>query len=281
MNMNSAMESLRLQPAIRGKIADPANMPVASARVVLGGAKLAKKISTVTGREGSFMFCRIPPGVYTLEVNLAGFSKLVQRGIAVQEYAITGLDMTMNLQEDSRALKLRSLILNYVNDAPGTAAEGPAPSHVELGDVVAELRLERALFNPPLLVRRGRKAAIEFGVFQSLKNEIMRLLLERKIERFGADEVEVTLLADLRAAGCLVLPRSLPRVPIAGPCYLEWRWELLPQVAGAGQIGLDLSVHVDFAGRGQGSKVLLSLEREFRTRGLAWPVWRRLGGRTG
>ena len=48
------------------------------------------------------MFSRIPPGVYTLEVACAGFGKLVQRGIAVQEHAITGLDLKMDILEDSR-----------------------------------------------------------------------------------------------------------------------------------------------------------------------------------
>jgi hypothetical protein len=81
------MEQKYLQPAIRGKIADLLDYPVVSARVVLSGSKLEEKLCTETGVEGLFMFSRIPPGSYTLEVNYSGFSKLVQRGIAVRDHS--------------------------------------------------------------------------------------------------------------------------------------------------------------------------------------------------
>ena len=68
------------------------------------------------------MFSRIPPGSYTLEVNYSGFSKLVQRGIAVRDHAITGLDLKMDFLEDSRTIKLRALSLEFINDAPPSAS---------------------------------------------------------------------------------------------------------------------------------------------------------------
>jgi hypothetical protein len=57
--MRLGLEQKYLQPAIRGKIADLLDYPVASARVVLSGAKLAEKLCTVTGLGGLFMFSRV------------------------------------------------------------------------------------------------------------------------------------------------------------------------------------------------------------------------------
>ncbi len=265
--MNGCLEKIGLQPAIRGKIADLLDYPVARARVVLCGSKLGRKISTLTGLEGTFLFNRIPPGVYTLEVNCTRFGKLVQRGITVQEDAITGLDMRMDLQEDSRTLRLRSLNLQYVGgEAPDGASGEPAALERSLREVVDGLRLERALFSPPGQGTVGRRLAVEFGLFQGLRNEIMSRLLERKVDLFTAEEVGLALRAELQAPGCLVLPLTLPRAEVKGARYLEWRWQLMPQATGAAALRLGVSLAVDFGGRLQLEKRLLEVERaiEFR-----------------
>ncbi len=260
--MNVLRDSAQLQPAIRGKVADSLNYPVASARIRLCGSRLAAKRSTLTGSEGSFMFSGVPPGVYTLEVDYSGFSKLVQRGIAVQEHSITGLDLKMDFKEDTRTLNLRALSLEYVNDLPGRLVDDkPQPPSRELGEVVAELGLDKALFNPPPSVTVGRRLTIELGIYQKLKEAITHRLLERKVDLSGCAPIQIALSADLQAAGCLVLPKSLPRVEIDGARYVEWRWEILPQVAGRGLIRLGLRAQVTVAGLGGWEKCLLALDR--------------------
>jgi hypothetical protein len=275
--MNFGMGKTYLQPAIRGKIGDLLDYPVASARVVLSGSSLAEKLSTITGMEGYFMFSRIPPGTYTLEVICSGFSKLVQRGISVQEHAITGLDMKMDFLEDSRALKLRSLSLEYVNDLPqADASVAPSQLTRQLADVMAGLHLDRALFSPSPIVTIGHRELVEFGIYQNLKEEIMRRLLEQKIVLFEGGQIEVALNADLQASGCMVLPKSLPLVVVSGTRYVDWKWEMLPQVSGQGLISLNLVLRVKFGDHGEEKKCLLVLDREVRIRKNPWAALRRL-----
>ena len=81
-----------------------------------------------------------------------------------------------------------------------------------LQEVIDELHLDRALFNPPAAVKVGRRVRFELGVYQNLREEIMRRLLERKISRFDGGQIDVDLQAELQVAGCLVLPKSLPQV---------------------------------------------------------------------
>ncbi|HOW44921.1 MAG TPA: carboxypeptidase-like regulatory domain-containing protein [Candidatus Aminicenantes bacterium] len=260
--MNGCLEKAGLQPAIRGKIADLLDYPVARARVVLCGSKLGRRLSTLTGLEGTFLFNRIPPGVYTLEVNCTNFSKLVQRGIAVQEHAITGLDMRMDMQEDSRTLRLRSLSLQYVGgESPAGTDSGPEALQLLLREAVDGLRLERALFAPPGQGTVGRRLGVEFGLFQGLRNEIMSRLLERKIDLFPAERIGLALRAELQAPGCLVLPLTLPRMEVEGARYLEWRWQLMPQAAGSGAIRLVVDLAADFDGRLQLERRLFEIER--------------------
>ncbi len=264
-----------LPAAIRGKIGDPHDDPVAAARVVLSGSKLAQKISTRTGNEGYFMFSRIPPGTYTLEVNYEGFSKLVQRGISVQEHTITGLDLKMDIQEDSRSLKLRALSLEYIagQAEPTTAAE-PAQLPRLLAAAVADLRLDRALFNPPPVAKVGRSEIVEFGIYQSLKETILRRLREARSGPLAEGPIAIALIADLQAAGCLVLPKSLPRQEIHGARFAGWRWEVLPQACGRGLVRLDLRVVVDCDGLGRSEKSLLLIDREMAIRENPWQAWR-------
>jgi len=274
--MNFGMARTCLQPAIRGKIGDPLDYPVKSARVVLSGSKLADKLCTVTGMEGSFMFSRIPPGVYTLEITCSGFSKLVQRGIAVHDNAITGLGLKMDFLEDSRSLKLRALSLEYVNDAPQVeASESPSQLTLELQEVMDELHLDRALFNPPAAVKVGRRVRIELGVYQNLREEIMRRLLERKISRFDGGQIDAVLQAELQVSGSLVLPKSLPEVGIKGAGYVEWQWEVLPRIPGQGLIRLSLQAKVTFAGHCEQKQCLLVLDREVRIEKNIWLELRR------
>jgi hypothetical protein len=251
-----------LQPAIRGKIANLLDYPVVSARVVLSGSKLEEKRSVVTGVEGLFMFNHVPPGNYTLEVNYTGFSKLVQRGIAVREHAVTGLDLRMDFLQDSRTINLRAMSLEFTSDM--SAAADTLPSHLpqQLSEVMAGLTLDRVLFNPPPLLNIGRVIPVELGLYQDLKGELMRLLLERSICRFDREQIEVTLKAELQAAGCRVLFRGPPRTLIHGASYLDWKWEVLPEIPGSALIQLCLETSVRFMGFGLRKKSLLTIDRD-------------------
>lgn len=268
--IRQGMEQKYLQPAIRGKIADLLDYPIASARVVLSGSKLEEKLCTVTGVEGLFMFSRVPPGSYTLEVIYSGFNKLVQRGIAVRDHAITGLDLKMDFLENSRTIKLRAMSLEFINDPPPASDTAPSDLARQLPEMMAGLVLDRVLFNPPPVLKLAHAAAFELGVYQNLKEELMRRLLERGICRFDRDQVEVTLLADLQVAGCQVLLKGAPRAVVNGARYLGWEWEILPEVSGTGLIRLRLESSVRFAEFGEQKKCLLTLDREVRIKKNHW-----------
>jgi len=265
--MRLGMEQKYLQSAIRGKIADLLDYPVASARVVLSGTKLDEKLCTMTGVEGLFMFSRVPPGSYTLEVIYSGFSKLVQRGIAVRDHAITGLDLKMDFLEDSRTIKLRAISQEFINDTPSPAPdEALSNLTLQLPKVMAGLVLDRMLFNPPPELKIGRLAIFELGIYQNLKESVMRSLLERNICRFDRDQVDVTLHVDLQVAGCQVLLLGAPQAAINGARYLGWEWKIMPEISGLGLIALRVEASVRFAEYGEWKKCLLTLDREVRIR---------------
>jgi hypothetical protein len=269
------MEQKYLQPAIRGKIADLLDYPVVSARVVLSGTKLEEKLCSVTGLEGVFMFSPVPPGNYTLEVIYCGFAKLVQRGIAVRDHTITGLDLKMDFLEDSRTIKLRAMSLEFFNDAPPAAESQSSDLARQLSEVMAGLNLDRVLFNPPATLKIGRTTTLEFGIYQNLKEEVMHGLLERDICRFDRDQLKITLEAELQVAGCRVQARGPSQAFVAGAHYLDWKWKILPQISGLGLIRLGLEARVLFAEFGEWKKSLLMLDRDVWIKKNHWSALRR------
>ncbi len=265
------MEQKYLHPAIRGKIADLQDDPVVSARVVLSGDKLAEKLCTVTGMEGLFLFSCVPPGSYTLEVIYSGFSKLVQRGIAVRDHAITGLDLKMDFLEDSRTINLKALSLEFINAAPAPTIDTQQSNlHRQLSEVMAGLALNRVLFNPPPVMKIGRATTFELGFYQNLKDEIMRRLLERSVCLFKRAQVDMTIQAELDVAGCQVLLLDAPQPSIDRSHYLDWRWKVLPEIPGMGLINLRLETSVRFAEYGEQKKCLLILDRDVRIKKNHW-----------
>jgi hypothetical protein len=273
--MMRVREQNYLQPAIRGKIADLLDYPVVSAQVILSGSKLEEKLCSVTGVEGLFMFNCVPPGSYTLEVIYSGFSKLVQRGIAVRDHAITGLDLKMDFQEDSRTINLRAMSLEFVNDTPRAVDNPPNVLDKELSEVMAGLALDKVLFNPPQLVKVGRPLTFELGIHQNLKGEVMRRLLERSVCRFDRDHIQVALKADLQVSGCQVQLMGAARPEIDGAGYLDWKWEVQPEISGLGMVSMRLEASVHFVGEGIRNKCLLRLDRDIRIKSNAGFSWRR------
>lgn len=264
-----------LQPAIRGKIAGLLDYPVASARVILSGTKLKEKMCSVTGAEGLFMFNRIPPGNYTLEVFYSGFRKLVQPGIAVRDHSITGLDLKMDFYEDSRTIKLRAMSLEFVKDPRPEADLSSSLLAAHVDEVMTELTLDRVFFDPPAIFKIGRPLKFEIGVHQNLKGEIMRRLLERRVCRFDRGQIDLRLEADLRIAGCRVLLTEAPRPEIDSAGFLDWKWEIWPEAAGPESIHLRLEIQVNFIGFGSRRKDLLILDRAVLIKENSCLDWRR------
>jgi len=261
-----------LQPAIRGKLADLLDYPVASARVILSGTKLKEKLCSVTGGEGLFMFNRIPPGSYTLEVDYGGFGKLVQQGIAVRNRTITGLDLKMDFHEDSRTIKLQAISLAFFNDNPPQADSRNSDLSQQLSEVVAGLVVDKVQFNPPATFGIGRVTTLELGLYQNLKELVMRRLLQRNICDFDRSQIAVTLEAVLHVDGCEVFPSGTPKQDVDGARYLGWEWEIRAKIPGAGSICLQLEADLRFNGYGSRKKCLLILDRFVTIKNSHWSL---------
>ena len=76
---------------IFGQVADTSGAALPGATVTISSPAMQGVLSTPTDSEGNFRFLSVPPGTYTVKIDLTGFRTLEQRSV------IVGLDRTVTL----------------------------------------------------------------------------------------------------------------------------------------------------------------------------------------
>ena len=75
--------SSRETGSIRGVITDEEGVALPGVGIVVSGPSLMGKASDVTRADGTFRILLLPPGVYTMTVELPGFQTSIEAGIEV------------------------------------------------------------------------------------------------------------------------------------------------------------------------------------------------------
>ena len=86
---------------LRGRVQDPAQMPISGARVVVTAKATAVARQTLTNREGLFEAPNLVPGEYSLDVSATGFAEQ-SRDIVLEVGQHMGLDLSLELGEEIR-----------------------------------------------------------------------------------------------------------------------------------------------------------------------------------
>src|SRR5262245_32189380 len=82
--------------SIAGIVRDPSGAVLPGVTVTVRGAALQRdSLSTTTGQDGSYRLTLLPPGVYDVAVELAGFATQTRRGVDVAVNQQTTLDVSM------------------------------------------------------------------------------------------------------------------------------------------------------------------------------------------
>jgi len=86
--------SSRETGSIRGVITDEEGVPLPGVSIIVSGPSLMGKATDVTRADGTFRVLLLPPGVYTMTVELPGFQTYVEEGIEVR----VGSTITRNIK---------------------------------------------------------------------------------------------------------------------------------------------------------------------------------------
>ncbi len=70
--------------AVRGTVLDPSGASIPGVAVRIGSPSAAFSEQTVTGRDGSFLFARVPPGEYSVAADATGFAAYAADHVLVE-----------------------------------------------------------------------------------------------------------------------------------------------------------------------------------------------------
>ena len=82
---------------ILGRVSDPSGAVLAHAKVTLTNEATAIHREALTNDSGDYSFVEVVPGVYTVQFELTGFKKNIQRGVTVEVNQVVTLNTAMQL----------------------------------------------------------------------------------------------------------------------------------------------------------------------------------------
>jgi outer membrane receptor protein involved in Fe transport len=143
-----------------GSVADTSGGVIPGAVVTARASSLPGVASTTSDREGEFRLLALPPGVYTVTVELSGFRTVVQPAVVV------GLDRTATV---SFRLEIATMseTLNVLADSPTVDVTSTATGVNATADLFTRLPVQRDVYSLASLVPGTQKDRIGAAVYGS------------------------------------------------------------------------------------------------------------------
>ena len=130
--------SSRETGSIRGVITDEEGVPLPGVSIIVSGPSLMGKATDVTRADGTFRVLLLPPGVYTMTVELPGFQTYVEEGIEVR----VGSTITRNIKLGVKKMEEQ---VTVVGAAPVVDVKASKTQQVYKADLIQNLPISRNL----------------------------------------------------------------------------------------------------------------------------------------
>src|SRR5438270_9593 len=119
---------------INGTVTDPNGAVISTATVMATNQETGAVAQAATTATGNYTIPQLPAGVYDVSVELPGFKKFVQKGIAVQVAQTARIDILMQIGQSSETITVTS-------DAPLLKTESAEQSQNITAERMSELPL--------------------------------------------------------------------------------------------------------------------------------------------
>ncbi len=92
--------------SIRGTVLDSSGATVPGAKITAVSNTTSIAVSTLSSTAGNYNIPELPPGVYTVHVQLSGFKELVQENVVVEVGGVTPLDPRMEVGQINQKIEV-------------------------------------------------------------------------------------------------------------------------------------------------------------------------------
>src|SRR5256885_2338157 len=93
---------------VQGTVKDPQGAVVANATVTVSGPALIGKKTATTDSAGNYHIEQLPPGVYTIQVNAAGFSQATQTDLRLGTGALPSINITLKIGQAEQTVEVNA-----------------------------------------------------------------------------------------------------------------------------------------------------------------------------
>jgi hypothetical protein len=109
--------------SVRGTVADKSGAVIATAKVTLASAGQALSREATTGSTGEYEFLALPPGTYTLTVEMSGFSKFENRNVQLLVNLPATINVTLEVGTTTQTVEVsaQAVALNTTDASLGNA----------------------------------------------------------------------------------------------------------------------------------------------------------------
>ena len=92
--------------SLRGIVSDPSGGVLPGATVVLTNEATRENRQAQTDSKGGYFFAAVPPGVYTVRIEMPGFKKAENKGIRMSANDTKGLDVTLQVGQQTETVEV-------------------------------------------------------------------------------------------------------------------------------------------------------------------------------
>jgi hypothetical protein len=92
--------------SMTGTITDPVGAVIANANVLAVESETQAQFTTITTGTGNYTLAEMPPGVYSVSVEVPGFKKFTQQGIRVQVATVDTIDIKLEVGSATESITI-------------------------------------------------------------------------------------------------------------------------------------------------------------------------------
>jgi hypothetical protein len=222
---------------IRGRVTDSEGAPIPGAVVTLTGGAMSPR-SMVTLEDGTYTFLSVPPGEYSIKVELIGFyiKEIHNIRVSINQAAV------INVLLDEQGTKI-ILPPPPPEEKPISAQEQLFSN--ELDVLVKQLPLGQVEYNPPTEMIEQSMERVEVKISQSLTEDLTEGLKGRGIPEVEKILVSSTMKATLSGKDFEISALSEPVQSVFSTGSTLWEWNVLPLKPGEKFLYVSVAVIFD------------------------------------
>ncbi len=226
-----------------GKFTDEEGFEIPGAVVTIQGSSLMGSRTAITDEKGIYRFYNLPPGTYSIRIELPGFMTQTLKSIVVR----IGENTLINITKSEISLKTKikpplpppppSIII------PKTKIK---PSDVKkiLDKEIKGLSIGKIMFNPPKEMTEYITERVETRITQNINEDLIRGLKGKGIPQIDDIEVSSSMTVKLSGDTFKISLKSEEEQPLLSSGYTQWEWDVTPQKAGSRKLQLSVSASI-------------------------------------